>query len=95
MVYRLLVGLVLVTLATGTLVYHVVEKFSWLDAYYFSVTTLSTVGYGDLYPHTSLGKIFTTFYILLGVGIITTFITVTMHRREEKLRGKLKNQSSD
>lgn len=84
--YRLLVALVLLTLATGTVVYHLVEKFSWLNAYYFSVITLSTVGYGDLTPHTDFGKLFTTFYIFIGVGIITTFITITMRRRGEKFK---------
>jgi len=64
--------------------YHIVEKLSWLNAYYFSVVTLSTVGYGDIVPHTDAGKIFTTFYIFVGVGIITTFITTTMRRRADK-----------
>ncbi len=68
-------------LTLGTVVYHHVEKFPWVDAYYFSVVTLATVGYGDFTPHTTFGKIFTTFYIFVGVGIITTFITYTMRRR--------------
>ncbi len=79
--YRLLLGALVVTLAAGTLVYHLVEKFSWLNAYYFSVVTLATVGYGDFVPQTDFGKIFTTFYIFAGVGILTTFISYTMRRR--------------
>jgi hypothetical protein len=86
--YNLLIGLAVITLATGTIVYHVVEKLSWLNAYYLSVVTLSTVGYGDYTPHTDFGKLFTTFYIFLGVGIITTFITATMRRRGEQLKAK-------
>ncbi len=82
--YRILLGLALGMLATGTVVYHFVEKFSWVDAYYFSVVTLATVGYGDLSPHTTFGKVFTTFYILAGVGIITTFVTYTMRRRASR-----------
>lgn len=83
-IYRYLVVAAFVVLATGTVVYHLVEKFSWLNAYYFSVVTLTTVGYGDYVPHTDFGKIFTTFYIFAGVGIITTFITFTARRRAEK-----------
>lgn len=88
--YRALVALTIVILAIGTVVYHFVEKFSWVNAYYFSVTTLSTVGYGDLTPHTTFGKLFTTFYILSGVGIITGFISVTLRRRGRKLRERIK-----
>ena len=86
--YRRLVALTVLTLTLGTVVYHFVEKFSWLDAYYFSVITLATVGYGDFTPHTNFGKIFTTFYIFIGVGIITTFISFTVRRRADKIRKK-------
>jgi hypothetical protein len=68
-----------------------VEKFSWVDAYYFCVVTLATVGYGDLTPKTTFGKIFTTFYILAGVGIITAFISYSLKRqayKAEQRRGK-------
>jgi voltage-gated potassium channel len=84
-VYKLLLALVVLILATGTVVYHLVEKFSWVDAYYFSVITLATVGYGDLTPHTTFGKIFTTFYVLSGVGIITSFISMRLRRRADKV----------
>jgi voltage-gated potassium channel len=80
-VFRILAATTLATIGLGTVVYHIVEKFSWLNAYYFSVVTLTTVGYGDYVPHTNFGKIFTTFYILIGVGIITTFITSLMRRQ--------------
>jgi voltage-gated potassium channel len=79
--YRYLAVAAVLTLITGTIVYHFVEHFSWLNSYYFSVITLTTVGYGDLYPHTAFGKIFTTFYLFIGVGIITAFITYSLKRR--------------
>jgi hypothetical protein len=44
-----------------------------------------TVGYGDITPKTTFGKIFTTFYVFVGVGIITTFITYNLRRRAEKI----------
>jgi voltage-gated potassium channel len=83
-IYRLLLLAALVALAVGTIFYHLVEHLGWLDAYYFSVITLATVGYGDITPHTSAGKLFTTFYVLFGVGIITTFISYSMRRRAVK-----------
>ncbi|MGK4059183.1 potassium channel family protein [Loigolactobacillus coryniformis] len=73
----------------GTFFYHNVEKMSYLDALYFSVMTLATVGYGDLYPQTNLGKLFSIFYVLIGVGIITALIVninhaLTQYHREKR-----------
>jgi ABC-type microcin C transport system permease subunit YejB len=79
-VFRILLVIVIVTLAIGTTVYHYVEHLAWIDAYYFSVVTLATVGYGDFAPHTAFGKLFTTFYIFVGVGILATFISYNMRR---------------
>lgn len=57
------------TLLSGTIFYSSVEGWHWIDALYFSATTLSTVGFGDLSPQTSIGKIFTVIYIFVGVGV--------------------------
>ena len=82
--YRYLLGVALLTLFGGTLFYHFVEKLTWINAYYFSVVTLSTVGYGDITPHTDIEKLFTTFYIFVGVGILATFLSVSMNRRMQR-----------
>ncbi|MFD0858276.1 potassium channel family protein [Roseovarius aquimarinus] len=49
--------------------YWYVEGWSLLDAVYFSVITIATVGYGDFSPQTVAGKVFTMFYVLCGLGI--------------------------
>ena len=41
----------------GVLVYHWLEGWSYLDALYFCVVSLATVGYGDLTPTTPLGQV--------------------------------------
>jgi ABC-type transport system involved in cytochrome c biogenesis permease subunit len=62
-------------LTTGTIFYTLVEKWSPLDALYFSVISLATVGYGDLTPTTALGKVFTIFFVLAGVGVLVVFVS--------------------
>ena len=43
---------------------------SVFDAMWWSVVTLTTVGYGDVYPVTAGGKIFTIFVVLVGLGVV-------------------------
>ena len=72
--FRSLVLLVVITLLSGTIFYTLHEGWSVVDAFYFSVTTLTTVGLGDLAPSTTLSKLFTVVYIFAGLGIILGFI---------------------
>jgi TRAP-type C4-dicarboxylate transport system permease small subunit len=61
-------------LATGVIFYMIVEHWSFVDALYFSVTTLTTVGFGNPAPSTDLGKLFTVFFVLSGVGMFLAVI---------------------
>jgi voltage-gated potassium channel len=72
--FRSLVFLVVITLGGGTIFYSLEEGWSVVDAFYFSVTTLTTVGLGDLTPKTTMGKLFTVIYIFAGLSIILGFI---------------------
>ena len=72
--FRTLVVIVLITLLSGTIFYSWVEGWSVVDALLFSVTTLTTVGYGNLVPTTTISKLFTVIYIFAGISIILGFI---------------------
>lgn len=63
-----------ITLLIGTLFYRRAEGWSLFDSLYFSVITLSTVGYGDLAPTKIGSKIFTIMYIFMGIGILLGFV---------------------
>lgn len=76
-------------------------KFTNLsDALWWSVVTLTTIGYGDVYPITMAGRIVATIIIVFGVGIFGTFISlmgsglVQVFREERIAREQAqKNQS--
>jgi voltage-gated potassium channel len=77
---RVLGALVATQLAVGTIFYSLVEGWRWIDAIYFSVTTLATVGLGDIAPATDAGKLFTVMYILTGVGLLVSFLNFMAER---------------
>ncbi|HCP82736.1 MAG TPA: two pore domain potassium channel family protein [Octadecabacter sp.] len=69
-----LFGTLVMIVASGTVFFHFVEGWSWLDSYFFTVVTLSTVGYGSLVPVTAVGKIGTTVLIFFGLIVVAAVI---------------------
>lgn len=90
--YRLLITVSLLILAGGTVFYHFQEHWSYIDSFYFCVVTSATVGYGDLVPKTDLGKLFTSFYILLSVGVIAAFASSFVKVRGSKMKAKAESK---
>jgi len=88
--YRELLYTTFITLLIGTVVYHFIEGWTWIDSMYFSVITLSTIGYGDFSPASDIGKLFTIVYIIVGVGIILAFINTLQHHYSQSRKGNKK-----
>ena len=61
-------------LLTGTIFYWRTEDWTIIQALYFSVVTLTTVGYGDLHPTSAGTQIFTIIYILTGLGVFVALL---------------------
>jgi hypothetical protein len=78
--FRPVFALVIATLLVGSIFYRVVEGWHLFDAFYFSVVTLATIGYGDFSPVTTLGKSFTIAYIFVGVLTWAAFINAITKR---------------
>jgi voltage-gated potassium channel len=85
-------------LILGTIFYTLVEGWTVLDALYFCVTTLATVGFGDITPQTALGRAFTIVYILAGVSVLLAFANAVLaqagkrrHEQGERL-GRLEQR---
>ncbi|TCI53334.1 two pore domain potassium channel family protein [Exiguobacterium sp. SH1S21] len=97
--FQVLFSLAFLTILSGTLFYSRFEDMRWLDALYFSVITLTTIGYGDFVPTTDIGKVFTIGYVITGVGIMVGFITQVFNHlqqaRVEEIKNKRKTPPSD
>lgn len=74
----------------GTVSFSILEDTSLTDAFYFTIATISTVGYGDVHPLTNTGKILAVFIIIVGVGaflgIVANSLEIILSIREKKLR---------
>ena len=96
---KVIIGALASVIAIGTVFFHYVEGWSWIDAYFFTVVTLSTVGYGSLVPATPLGKIAATVLIFAGLGIfaaaIQHFSNMTLTNRLRRRRAEREKQRED
>jgi len=66
-----LLSLLLLVVTAGTAGYMLLEGYSWLEALYMTVITISTVGFGEVRPLSDGGRIFTILLIISSVGIVT------------------------
>ena len=75
---RLLLALLLLifSLFAGTAGYYFIEGFNFTNAFYMSVITLSTVGFGEVNELSDDGRLFTAFYILMNLGILAYAVSV-------------------
>ena len=94
----------LTTLAIGTVGFVVIDHFPPFDAFYMTLTTMTTVGYGEIHPLSHAGRVFNSFLILFGVttifiaiGAVTQtviemeFGDVLNRRRSKRMIEQLKN----
>jgi voltage-gated potassium channel len=61
---------VLVIIGVGTVSFHVIEGWSFLDSLYVTAQTVTTVGFGDVAPRTIAGRAFATGFMMVGVGVV-------------------------
>lgn len=66
---RVAIWAMILLLLAGTVLFHQIEGWSWVDSFYFTGVSILTIGYGDLTPTHDLSKILT---VVLGFGAIST-----------------------
>jgi hypothetical protein len=92
---RIFVGLFAAVMVFGTLGFMWVEGLSLLEAFYFSIVTITTVGYGDFHPATPGGRVMAVLLIVMGVGtflgVVANGTEMMLNRRERQARLKKLN----
>jgi voltage-gated potassium channel len=94
----------LIIIIVGTLGYHLIEGWNFLESLYATIQTISTVGYGDYAPQTWEGKVFTIIMIIFGVGtmlytvgllaeamIEVRLLSMSGRGKQKKMISKMKN----
>jgi hypothetical protein len=90
--FRLRVLLIVLscTLLLGIVGSMALEGLSFVDALYFTVVTVATVGYGDIHPQTDAGKLLAVLLIVTGVGtflgVFANAAELLLARRQEAVR---------
>ena len=74
--YRIawIAGLLSCVLIAGTVGFMVIERYPWFDAFYMTLTTITTVGYTEIHGLSRAGRIFNSFLIVFGVS--TMFLAI-------------------
>ena len=63
------------------------------DAFWWAIVTIATVGYGDYFPVTTVGRSIAIFMMLTGIGICCTLVGTLAQRRLQRLKSRLKSKT--
>jgi voltage-gated potassium channel len=77
---------IVVLLGSAVVVY--LEDMDFIDAFYMTMMTATTIGYGDVTPSTKYGKLFISFYSLLGVGTFLYIFAIIAVTNVDKYTGQ-------
>lgn len=69
-------GLLMIPISIGVAGYMIIEGASFLDSLFMTITTITTVGYGEVFPLSASGRIFTIFLIVGNLGIFAYALTL-------------------
>lgn len=96
--------LMIIVLAAGILGYRFLSDLSWLDAFYMTVITVTTVGFSEVSPLSVEAKIFTAFLIIssififgFAISVITEYILSRNSLdvlKKKKVKNKISNLSN-
>jgi hypothetical protein len=91
----LVIGVLLGIVAVGTGGFMAVEKLPFFDAFYLTVMTITTVGYGDIVAATTGGKVLSMVVVITGftffTAVVVTSVQLFFEKREDTRRAQQLN----
>ncbi|KAL7619128.1 hypothetical protein Lser_V15G03428 [Lactuca serriola] len=85
----LALGVVILCIGVGVVVLHYVERLDWLDSFYLSVMSVTTVGYGDRAFRTMAGRIFASIWLLVSTLAVARAFLYLAEARVDKRHRKM------
>lgn len=85
-------GIIIISISAGIIGFMTVEDYSFNDALYMTLITVSTVGYREVKPLSENGRLFTAIYIFFNLGILAYILSIiSTYVFEGELRQMLTN----
>lgn len=85
-------GMAIALIIVGTWMFTRVMDLTWSESFYFTVVTLTTVGFGDVTPDTDYQRVVVALFVLIGVTVFVTAMGVigvnVIEKRQQKLADK-------
>jgi voltage-gated potassium channel len=92
----LVLALLVFVILIGTLGFNLIEGWPLFDSFYMTLTTIATIGYGEIHPLSNSGRLFNSIVIVLGVGVAAyTFMTATRFIIEGEMQNMLGKRRLD
>ncbi|MDA2916974.1 potassium channel protein [Nitrospinae bacterium AH_259_B05_G02_I21] len=89
----IVLGVLGTVIASGTVGYHFLEGWPWLDAFYMTLITITTVGFGEVHPLSGSGRLFTVALLVTGVGTVLYGVTTLGETMVEATMGRILRRS--
>lgn len=71
---KLLAILLVLLVIVGIAGFHLIEGWSYFDGFYMVLTTITSIGYGEIHPLSHAGRLFNSFVIITGVGLVLLLV---------------------
>jgi len=71
---KLMAAALLALVIIGVLGFHFIEGWTYFDGFYMVLTTITSIGYGEIHPLSHAGRLFNSFIIITGVGLVLLLV---------------------
>jgi voltage-gated potassium channel len=71
---KLIAILLVLLVIAGIAGFHFIEGWTYFDGFYMVLTTITSIGYGEIHPLSHTGRLFNSFVIITGVGLVLLLV---------------------